>query len=77
MVYGSQTWVTKVDDVRRLERADRAMVRWFCGVKFKIGDAAKNCWTDWMSRMLMLLGLVDYDGLVTLNASRMGLGADV
>ena len=35
MVYGSETWATKADDIQRLERAERAMVRWMCGVKLK------------------------------------------
>jgi hypothetical protein len=30
MVYGNETWATKVKDVRRLARPERAMVRWKC-----------------------------------------------
>jgi len=32
LVCGSETWATKADDI---QRAERAMVRWMCGVKFK------------------------------------------
>src|SRR4029077_17215494 len=35
MVYGSETWAAKVEDVRRLMRTERAMVRWMCGVTLK------------------------------------------
>jgi hypothetical protein len=35
MVYGSETWATKVEDVQRLVRTERAMVRWMCGVTLK------------------------------------------
>jgi len=31
----SETWATKAEDVRRLLRAERAMVRRMCGVTFK------------------------------------------
>ena len=32
MIYGSETWAMKVEDRQRLERAERMMVRWMCGV---------------------------------------------
>jgi len=32
---GSETWAAKVEDVRRLVRTERAMVRWMCGVTLK------------------------------------------
>ncbi len=35
MVYGSETWAVKEEDLRRLERNDLMMVRWMCGTKFK------------------------------------------
>jgi len=35
LVYGSETWAMKVDDTRRLERTERMMVRWMCGVTLK------------------------------------------
>ena len=35
LMYGSETWPMKVDDLHRLERAERMMVRWMCGVSLK------------------------------------------
>ena len=35
MMYGSETWAMKVDDVQRLERTERMMIRWMCGVTLK------------------------------------------
>ena len=35
LVYGSETWPMRVDDLQRLERTERMMVRWMCGVSLK------------------------------------------
>src|SRR5579863_5536190 len=35
MVYGSETWALKVVNVQQLERTERMMVRWMCGVTLK------------------------------------------
>src|SRR5260221_7441192 len=35
IMYGSETWAMKVEDLRRLERVERMMVRWMCGVTLK------------------------------------------
>jgi len=35
LVYGSETWATKVEDMQRLERAERMMMRWMCGASLK------------------------------------------
>ena len=35
LVYGSETWPVKNEDVQRMERAERMMVRWMCGVSLK------------------------------------------
>ena len=35
MVYGSETWPVKAEDMQRLERTERMMVRWMCGVSLK------------------------------------------
>ena len=32
MLYGSETWPVKEEDVVRLERNDMRMIRWMCGV---------------------------------------------
>ena len=35
LVYGSETWPLKVGDLERLERTERSMMRWMCGVSLK------------------------------------------
>ena len=30
---GSETWTIKVEDMQRLERTERMMIRWMCGVR--------------------------------------------
>ena len=31
LVHGNETWAMNVDDLQRLERSERMMVRWMCG----------------------------------------------
>ncbi len=35
MMYGSETWAMKVEDMQRLERAENMMIRCMCGVTLK------------------------------------------
>ena len=35
LIYGSETWAVRVEDMQRLERAERMMLRWMCGVSLK------------------------------------------
>jgi len=35
LVYGTETWAMKVDDMERLERTERMIVRWMCGVSLR------------------------------------------
>ena len=35
VLYGSETWAVKEEDLTRLERNDMRMVRWMCGVTLK------------------------------------------
>ena len=35
LLYGSETWPVTIEDVQRMERAERMMVRWMCGVSLK------------------------------------------
>src|SRR5664279_3103439 len=35
LVYGSETWPIKVEDMQRLKRTEKMMVRWMCGVTLK------------------------------------------
>jgi len=39
LLYGSETWALRVEDLVRLERNDRRMIRWMCGVSFKDGQS--------------------------------------
>jgi len=46
LVYGSETWATKVEDMQRLERTERSMVRWMCGVTLrdkKSSEELRDC----------------------------------
>jgi len=35
MVYDNETWQIKVDDVQHLQRGERMMVGWMCGVMLR------------------------------------------
>ena len=35
LIYGTETWAMKADDLRSLERTESMMVRWTCGVSLK------------------------------------------
>ena len=35
MIYGSETWPMKVEDMNRLERTERMMIRWMCSVSLR------------------------------------------
>lgn len=35
LLYGSETWAVKVEQVQRMERTEMQMVRWMCGVKLR------------------------------------------
>ena len=35
LVYGSETWPVKMEDMQRLVRTERMMVRWMCGASLK------------------------------------------
>ena len=52
MVYGSETWPVKVEDVRRLERTERTMVRWMCGVRLQ-----DRCSSDQLLQRLSIEGV--------------------
>ena len=56
MVYGSETWPMKADDLLRLVRTERMMVRWMCGVTLKDRKASVE--------LLDRLGVVAVDDVV-------------
>ena len=35
LIYGTETWAMKADDLRSLERTEHTMVRWMCGLSLK------------------------------------------
>ena len=35
LLYGSETWAMKVEDMNKLERAERSMMRMMCDVSLK------------------------------------------
>ena len=35
VVYDSETWSMRAEEMRRMERTERMMIRWMCGVTLK------------------------------------------
>jgi len=35
LIYGSKTWPVKTEDMQHLERTERMIIRWMCGVSLK------------------------------------------
>ena len=62
MVYGSETWPTRVEDMQRLVKAERAMVRWMCGAR--LNDKLAS------SGLLERLGVVGVEEVVSRNRLR-------
>ena len=42
MMYGSNTWPMRVEDIHRLERAEKMMIRWMCGVTLRNGKSSEE-----------------------------------
>ena len=42
MLYGSETWPTKVEDIRKMQRSEMRMLRWMTGVK--LSERKSNEW---------------------------------
>ena len=47
LTYGTETWAMKADNLHSLERAERIMVRWMCGVSMKDRKKARICTVFW------------------------------
>ena len=62
MLYGSETWATTVDTMKRLHRNDRAMLRWMCNVK--VNDKVSS------DSILSKLGLQDIETILRTNRLR-------
>jgi len=61
-VYGSETWAMRVEDMNRLVKADRMMVRSLCGVSLRDGKSS--------AELLSRLGLVSVSEVVEKNRLR-------
>ena len=61
MLHAAETWAMKVDTLNRLQRNDRAMIRWICNVRAKDEVSSDS--------LLTKLGIQDLD--VVLRTSRM------
>ena len=42
MTYGSETWPMRVENMRRLEKAEKMMIRWMCGVTLRNGKTGEE-----------------------------------
>ena len=42
LLHGTETWPAKMEDMQRLERAEKSMVRWMCGVSLKKGCRSED-----------------------------------
>ena len=48
MLYGSETWSTKVEDIRKIQRSEMRMLRWMAGVSLserKSNECVRNMLT--------------------------------
>ena len=42
MLYGSETWPTKIEDIRKMQRSEMRMLRWMAGVS--LSERKSNEW---------------------------------
>ena len=42
MVYGSETWPLKVEDITKISRTNKMMISWMCNVSLKDGRSSKE-----------------------------------
>jgi hypothetical protein len=56
ITYGSETWPMRVEDMCRLERLEKMMIRWMCGVTLRNGKASEE--------IRNRLGIVSLSGMV-------------
>ena len=62
-MYGSETWAMKTDDMQRLERTQRMMIRCMCGVK--LSDRTANVESAGHGEKKITLNDYDDDDLMT------------
>ena len=46
LIYGTETWAMKADELKSLERAERMMMRWMCGVSLKDRKCSEDSCTE-------------------------------
>ena len=57
MLYGSETWSTKVEDISKMQRSEMRMLRWMTGVSLQV--LAKKL--EYFEKLLQLFQLLaDY-----------------
>ena len=49
MLYGSETWPTKIDDIRKIQKSEMRMLRWMTGVS--LSERKSN---EWVRNMLAI-----------------------
>ena len=49
MLYGSETWPTKIEDIRKIQRSEMRMLRWMTGVSLSEGKSK-----EWVRSMLAI-----------------------
>ena len=49
MLYGSETWPTKIEDIRKIQRSEMRMLRWMTGVSL----SERKC-NEWVRSMLAI-----------------------
>ena len=49
MLYGSETWATKIEDIRKMQRSEMRMLRWMTGVSLseRKNNATKQVEVVW------------------------------
>ena len=62
MMYGSETWLVKAEDVSRIKQNDMRMIRWMCNVSVKdrlsSKELRKRLHLDSIGRIGGFIGLV-------------------
>ena len=59
LTYASESWAPTVADIQKLQRNDRAMIRWICGVRLEDNISSES--------LLLKLEIVDLQTLVRHN----------
>ena len=49
MLYGSEIWATKIDDIRKMQRSEMRILRWMTGVSLSEGKS-----NEWVRNMLAI-----------------------